>query len=543
MPTKTKTATTVTKSATPKVIATGNYSGTIAARQALRESLFLTGDDREFFPLDYALIRPIVKDQYLAVFDHAVEHGIKCSVEIDLNKGYDPDQPITDNPGFKFIHAWIKANGKNRTPKENHYGMLATNFQKDFASDATHWVVDSNGMVGNGGHSGHGVALAFYPESVEYGVYGSRLLDDEKQPIFADTELGQENLTAWADYPGYLYTDSQGYVCQSSILPWKGSNDEQLRPGQYDEDGQYIAGTDSPDVRLSQDLTIVLRINADPKACLKMDDVRLEASFDDYLEMVGPIRAYLQKLPKKVQEMAGTLFRGFYLRVNHSSESFGSLGKGGRLTKNEVQQWFIAGLPHLLDSIELLKNELGNDLKQFPHFTPEKGMKGGVSLANALIAMMVSSQSGRERIAQVLTEQYQTFSKAPEYFRKMVSWIKKPGGSSDPAPSADQIVQCLVFLGEHKQDPVAEMLKAYPSGRKNAKEEDILLAPWQVRDNRVSGWDSSNEDDPANEEFTTVCIEAAQRIAEILGDEGAVKNAKMKATRRGAGSRGRNKSK
>jgi len=55
------------------------------------------------------------------------------------------------------------------------------------------------------------------------------------------------------------------------------------------------------------------------------------------------------------------------------------------------------------------------------------------------------------------------------------------------------------------------------------------------------GWDMCNTDNPAEEEFTDVTISAAQRIAELLGTEGAVKNAKMKATRKGTGTRGRNK--
>jgi hypothetical protein len=319
----------------------------------------------------------------------------------------------------------------------------------------------------------------------------------------------------------------------------KNHDDGENRVGEYDENGEYLPHTDTPDVRLKQDLTIVLRINADPTACLKMDDVRLEASFDDYLEMVAPIRAFVATLPTKVKEICGTLFRGYYLRVNHSNDSFGSLGKGGRLTKNEVQQWFIAGAPHLLDSIELLKNELGTDLKQFQHFLPIKGGKGQVSLANALVAMMVSSPTGRERIANVLTERYNKFSDAPQYFQKLVEYIVKKPGDSSTAPNADSIVQCLVFLGEGKTDPVAEMLKQYPTTA-NAKGEMQYASPWQVETNRAMGWDRSNTDEPANEEFTTVCIDAATRIASILGSEGDVKNAKMKATRKGAGKRGPN---
>lgn len=539
MPVATKKAPAKT---TQSVSAKQKHSLTVESRNALRDMIFESEDQREFHPLSYDTIRPIVKDEYLEIFDNAVSTGAKCSIEIDLNKGFDPKQPIEDNAGFQFVRGWLRANGKNRTPKDGHYGTLAAGFRKDFSSDATHWVIDSNGMVANGGHSGHGVALAFYPPCIEYGVYGTRIKEDSKDEnsfVKADSEYATELFETWKEYPNYVYTDSEGYLCESSVLAWKNHDDGENRVGEYDENGEYLPHTDTPDVRLKQDLTIVLRINADPTACLKMDDVRLEASFDDYLEMVAPIRAFVATLPTKVKEIAGTLFRGYYLRVNHSNDSFGSLGKGGRLTKNEVQQWFIAGAPHLLDSIELLKNELGNDIKQFPHFLPIKGGKGQVSLANALVAMMVSSPSGRERIAKVLTEQYSKFSDAPQYFQKLVEYIVKKPGDSSTAPNADSIVQCLVFLGEGKTDPVAEMLKQYPTTA-NAKGEMQYASPWQVETNRAMGWDRSNTDEPANEDFTTVCIDAATRIATILGSEGDVKNAKMKATRKGAGKRGPN---
>jgi len=246
MPVKTKNKPSTTTT-TPKAIVTGKYSGTLEARQAIRDALFSTGDDREFFPLDYSLIRPIVKDKYLAIFDDAVETGEPAMVEIDLNKGYNEDQPITENPGFQFAHGWLKANGKNRTPKPNHYGMLATAFQAKFVPDATHWVIDSNGMVANAGHSGHGVALAFYPECVEYGIDGKRVVDTADQPILAETELGQEELAKYDDYPGFRYVDSAGYVCQSIILPWKGADAETSpRRGQVDETKTYVYGTDTP---------------------------------------------------------------------------------------------------------------------------------------------------------------------------------------------------------------------------------------------------------------------------------------------------------
>jgi hypothetical protein len=69
------------------------------------------------------------------------------------------------------------------------------------------------------------------------------------------------------------------------------------------------------------------------------------------------------------------------------------------------------------------------------------------------------------------------------------------------------------------------------------------VVAWQCPDNRLDGWDSSNTDtlSDKSEDFTSVCIDAAKRIAEILGDTSGIKNAEMKATRKGAGKRGRNK--
>ena len=83
------------------------------------------------------------------------------------------------------------------------------------------------------------------------------------------------------------------------------------------------------------------------------------------------------------------------------------------------------------------------------------------------------------------------------------------------------------------------MKEQYPD-KENAKGEMQFKSPWQVETNRAMGWDRSNTDSPVEEEFTGVCIDAATRIAEILGNEGAVKDAKMKATRKGLGKRGPN---
>ncbi len=570
MPVATK-KTPATKSAPSKVSEKQKHSLTQESRNALRELIFASEDNTEFHPLDYATIRPIVKDEYLAIFDAALKSGKSCMVEIDLNKGYDPDEPITENAGFIFVHNWLKANGKNRNPNPAHYGMLAEGFREKFVPDATHWVVDSNGMVTNGGHSGRGIALAFYPPCVEYGVEGIPLggdetvLKDETVPMDPDSEMGKDYL---ADCPPYYFASkvkdpqTNEYVpCvfESVTLPWKGNDGSVKRVGKYDESDKYQfdetlddegnvvsrVATDSPEVRLSQNLTIRLVINADPESCLKMDDVRLEASMDHYLQMVGPIKAFMQTLPKMVREKAGELFRQWYLRVNHSGgtatkpQTYGFLSKGGRLTKNEVQQWFIAGAPALLDSIALLTNDKGI-INPMRHFKKPEGGRGGVSLVHALVAMMVSSPSGRERIAKELCRDYKEFSESPEGFQKLVGYLCLEKTDTQQINS-DIIVQTLVLLGEGKgcEGAVNAMTATYPTGKdKNGKPE--TLSPWQVETNRAMGWDRCNTDEPVNEEFTSVCISAAERIASILGNEGAVKDAKMKATRKGAGKRGPN---
>jgi hypothetical protein len=535
MPVKTNKAPKTTTTTSEKQ----KYSLTQETRNAIREAVFACEDTREFHPLDYALIRPIVKDAYLSIFDAACESGESCMVEIDLNKGFDPSQPITENAGFVFVHNWLRANGKNRNPNENHYGELANGFRGNFVPDATHWVVDTNGMVANGGHSGRATALSFYPPCVEYGVEG-KPVENEGKPIDATSPEGVEWLES---FPGYYY-ESNGEVFETSLLPWLKCHEGYKRPGEYETDDKgnetYIEGTDSPDVRTKQNLTIRLVINANPQSCLKMDDVRLEASFDDYLQMVAPIRSFMVQLPKDIREKAGEIFRNYYLRVNHKGESFGSLGKGGRLTKNEVQQWFMAGIPHLLDSIALLSNDKGL-LDPMLHFKKPQGGRGGVSYPIAVVAMMVSSPSGRERIAELLRRNYVDLTKAPKYFQDMVAFLCLAKG--DPqAINADMIVQTLVLWGEGATDPVAKMKAQYPD-KENAKGEMQYKSAWQVETNRAMGWDRSNTDSPVEEEFTSVCIDAATRIAEILGSEGDVKNAKMKATRKGAGSRGKNKGK
>jgi len=505
-------------------------STTVANRKATRSDVLSCEDNREFHPLDYDLIRPLVRDTDVAKFEVLKANGEKGSVEIDLNRDYES--------AVAFLRGWLRANGKNRSPKPNHYGYLADEFRTQFVPEATSWVVDANGMVGNGGHSGHAVVLAFYPESLEYGITGVQVLDKEGKPIPADSDEGQEAYLACgtdddgAEYDqsegGLYYAGPDGNVWRSSPLAWKKSDNK--RVGEYDpETDQYIIGTDSPDIRESQRLVITLHINADPRSCLKMDDVRLEASYDDFLEMVAPIRAHLEVFPKIVKENMGTILRNYYLRVNHKGDTFGFLGKGGRLNKADVQQWYLAAVPQLLDCVSLLANNEGV-IVPFPHFTKAKNGKGGVSVPHALVAMMVCDQAGREKIAKVLTSSHSPFpGNAPEYVKSMVAYLVRT--ADQDSINADQIVQTLVLLGNGSKDPVATMKADHT---RKVGDDVVSLPPWQVLDLRASGWDRSDTEalDDGEEQFSSVCVSAAQAIAEILGSEGNVASAKRKAPRK-----------
>lgn len=544
MPTKTTKASATKASATTTKDTVNSML--VAGRNEIRKHVLTCEDNREFKPLDLSLIRPLVVDSDISKFDMLVETGNNGVVEIDLNRDFDS--------AVEFLRGWLQANGKNRTPKATHYSYLADKFREGFAPDATNWVLDRNGMVRNGGHSSHATVLAFYPPFVEYGISGSPIKvtdeNDNEVNLLANSDEGNAYLVEdyYADdevfTPNYYYVGKDKatgelIVFESQPLVWKTEN-ENKRVGQFDDDGRYVEGSDTPSVREGQDLRISLRINADPTSCLKMDDVRLEASFDDYLEMVAPIRAHMDSLPQKVKEVCGTIFRNYYLRVNHKTDSYGSLGKGGRLNKSDVQQWYIAGITQLLDSVELLLNSTKTDIAPFVHFSTSKTTKGSISLVHALVAMMVVDTAGRKRIAKLLLSDYKNFADAPESIRKLRDFIIKPKSSPTAPANADQIVQALVFVAKGSHDPVEDMTKTYNSATIEGKEDTAeSISPWQCEPNRFDGWDRSNTDvlDDGSEEFTDVCIEAAKRIASILGNEGNVSNAKMKATRKGAGPR------
>ena len=515
MPTP-KNKTTKTTKTTPKTESTTMDS--VKYREQTRNEALTAEDTRKFHPLDTALIKSVVVDGYESILDNALASKTETTIRIDLSDARD------------FLRGWIRANGKNRTPKPSHYSYLCQRFSEDFASSATHWVVASNGMITNAGHSGIAFARAYYPEDIFYGVFGEPHVID-KELIPADSDAGK----ALLDDPFFFIGEHEGrQVIFASFVPARPEGVEGV--GEYDENGKWIPGTDSPEKRVGLQATLV--VNAPPESCLKMDDVRLQADYADFLEMVGPLRAYLPTLPGHLDTATiASILLTWYKRINHKvgadSITYGMVGKGGRPTKSDVQIWAVQALPQLRLCLEMLLDATRKQLASWPLWTKSKTEKGGINLYNGVVAMMVSDDKGRERIAKLLKRTKPAdLSTLPEQigkFRDDCIVDNKPRYS---ALGADTIVEALVLYGMGKTD-FYDIATTVEEGEPN---------PWQIEENRAPGWDR-NEDDTLPdgiEDFAEVQSESAKRIADLLGDSSAIESASRKQTRKGQGKRGRN---
>jgi len=487
-------------------------------RKQTRDEALHAKDTRKFNPLDMALISGVVVEGYETLFDEAIKSKKETTVRIDLSDARD------------FLRGWMKANGANRTPKPSHYLYLCERFAEEFASSATHWVVASNGMITNAGHSGIGFARAYYPEDIFYGIFGEPHRVD-KELIEAGSEAGK----ALLEDPFFFASEHDGRsVIFASYVPPRPEG--VAGAGEYDENGKWIPGTDSPEKRVGLQATLV--VNAPPESCLKMDDVRLQADYADFLEMVGPLRAYLPTLPGGLDNATiASILLTWYKRINHKTTSdsvtYGMVGKGGRPTKSDVQIWAIQALPQLRLCLELLMDANGKQLAAWPLWSKSKTEKGGINTYNGLVAMMVSDDKGREKIAKLLkrTKPADLDSLPPQMakFRADVIVDNKPRYSS---LNADTIVEALILFGMGKTEwyDIATTV------------EDDSPNPWQIEENRAPGWDR-NEDDQLSdgiEDFNEVQTAAAKSIAKILGDTSSVESAERKQTRKGQGKRGPN---
>lgn len=533
-----KTTTTNKVKTMPKADKVSHTMDSIEYRKQCRDEIFECKDTRKFHPLSLDIVRKVVLPDYLPIFDKAVKSGKEVTVRIDLSDARD------------FIHAWMKANGANRTPKDVHYNHLAVNFANEFSSSATHWVLTVDGMVSNAGHSGMATAIAYYPEDIFYGISGLPhevpSASDPKTMVTVpvDSAEGKALLEA-EDNNGYYFAaidDKTGEnLVHYSIVP---PRPEGLRPiGQY-EGEKFIEGSDSPELRDPEKMQATLVINAPANSCLKMDDVRLEASYQDFLEMVGPLRSYIKTLPISIEQLA-TVLLNWYKRTNHkvASESitFGSLGKGGRPTKSDVQQWAITAIPLLKLSLQYLLNTEGK-IRLFPLWTKNQFQKGGITLVYALVSMMVSDDKGRKRIAELLTMNIPANdTDLKDDVREFRDKVLVPANATSHALNADSLVECLILYGLGKPNWV-ELGTTQVQLEGHTADKPALANSWQVEALRAKGWDR-NELDLGEEKWQTTLIEAAKRLSALLGDTTSSDNAERKATRKGEGKRGPNRKK
>lgn len=537
MPTKTKNTET-----------TNNVSLTTKDRESLRQAILEYADTREFVPLDFDTVRAVCKTEHdLAKLEDGLKSGRKTTIELDLGKD--------DEKTIAFLRSWLAANGQNRTPKSVHFGRLAVAFRKDdsdpedvsYDSSCTHFVVMKNRQVGNGGHSGRAFCIAFYPESIFYGLDGSPVLDKDGNTIDANSEVAETYLGTNEEgedmsFGGYYY-ERDGIVYASKVPPVP---EDFERVGEYEVDekskvARFVVGSDNPSYREAiDDLTVNFVFNAPNSAVLKMDDIRLSADYADFLEMVGPIRSYLsQEMPPELSPAAiGQIARGWYLRTNGKRqqgkpETFGTLSKGGNLNKADVQWWFLTFAPMLIDSIELLKDANGK-LRSFPAWSvrTDDGRTRKLSVKDALVAMMVSDQKGRERIAKALlvkpTAEGDLPKATPEGVVKMIDYIC-PASSRVKTPNADEIVSCLVLYGLGKNDPV-DVIKQEHFLPSIDDEEQVACQVWHLPEYRAEGWDRNNPDDLADgeEKRKEVFAAMSEAIASILGSTEVSDSAKRK---------------
>jgi hypothetical protein len=540
---KAKTAAVSAPKSAPAVDA---LDATHAMRVALRKAIIATEDTSTMLPVDLELVRPLVREHYLPIFEMAVDSGEECVVEIDLCQGTETGAGVSVE-AYDFIANWVKANGKNRTPVESHYSHLASEFRSEWVPSASHWVLTTESLVANGGHSGRGVALAFFPPSVEFGCVGT-VLELNDLPVDPESDQGQLHLD---DVSGRYFIgekpkldvseESVKVVFESQPL----ANPDFQRVGCdfdankgntpypcVDEEGTFGVRWDIPnDYTPPESLVIRLTLNAPPKACLKMDDKRLQASMMDFLEMVPSIKEFLKSIHPTAKKVLPETLLNLYKRLDHTSEGFGILAKGGRPNKADVQFWFLAFWPLIADCLKVLtRNGERKELASPPFLTVQdpKQQKGGIKLYHILVAMAVSTPEGRKRIAEVSGE-----TDKNKWTKEQLAWrdnVIATSGSAQPA-NADQIVESLVLYGMSK-DP----LLAFEATDQPGRSEGSFLQIWQTMEGRVSDrWDSkltdskSPQSPEAGEDYRDTLAACAKMVSDLIGDSAAAESAARKA--------------
>lgn len=495
---------------------TSNKLHSVLART---EEILATQDNREYKPFDIALLRGAVRSHDKAKLEHLLKTGEPGTIEIQYTK--------ENHLAFvAILRAMVQANGKNRDSRPEHVQALYESFRRHYIPEGGIFVVDVNGMVGDGGHRMKALLAAFFPRNAMYGLEAGKTYNDkEGNPVPATSQAGKELL---AD--PWFVVNQDGNIAHSML--WGHSTAECPLVGEYDEKG-YIEDTDSPEYREGADLRLTFHVNTVADRALKLAETRLEARIMDYVNSVGSIREWLRSttdIPAVIIEKLDVILSIWYKRVNHKMvggeiQSFGYLSKGGRESKEDAAAWFLLVVHQIITACKHLCNSTG-DLMSWPLFGTPKGDKaktdkGGVSIPNAVAAMSVLPNDAQARLAELLLKTERKQLSKMEL--SLLDHIVVPKGGVTQPLAGDYLMQVLIAYAMGATDPLKEGTEDWADG-------ETTKRAWQNPSNRVPGqWDNSDTWEGLS--FVKTLIETQARLNKLLGQEGK-KQASVQASRK-----------
>lgn len=477
----TKTKTTVQVADEIKAAAMKKAETAVAKGENVKKKIFETKvysikelmaleSNKKVIPIKFDDLRECILEEYLDTYDRVVG-------EIDAYNEDPSDEnrpiPAIVEAGVtgNFLSMWIKANGKNRESKPEHVLKLKDQFQDQenhgFDSSCTHFVLTREGLVGNGGHSGKALALAFFP---------SEEIDPD----------------AWAQVPQDSLQESQTV---ESSLTWKEAYGDRLK--------------------------VQLSIGADPSAVLKMDDLRLEASDVDYIQLIDWLSQLARLYKIKLSDLS-TWSRACALRYRGPTVTTKTEGTGddakkvdyityGYLSKSGRANPAIAPVRVLTFGMDCIENLLlirkangkpeGTDATivapQWPANAASK-----IPYKDILVAMFGMDDTQKQRLVDGIFGA--TGELAPHFGALYVKPVKESYGWS--APKADRAVQICIN---------------YAMGM-SAKDACLTAdGSWHRPECRLPGWDRG-EANAAGKTRQSVMIANAKIIAKHIDDESIV---------------------
>jgi len=295
-----------------------------------------------------------------------------------------------------------------------------------------------------------------------------------------------------------------------------------------DEDGELFVGVssdfewiDGPEAEanalanLGDNLRCTLVLNAPASAVLKMDDVRLEASDENYLEMIPSICRMIEDYNVSAKLLA-QVSNGLWKRTSYPTDvvdpnndkktvkKYGTVSIGGRLNKEESPVRVITFGPMILAGLIDLREACGDSITFYNGLaTPT------LTLKDVLVAMALLDDSQRKRLAEALGK-HSTF--AENLSKKLTKPAQSQGWRK---PSADWIITCLVKYG-------MSGTAALPT--------TLLDGSWHDPKFRASNWDIGGVDDN-DETREEVFLRSAKIIANIVGNVDLITSSNKKAER------------